>query len=147
MPRRIRIDPDHLQTLEQRANNAMRKFRAAMSAQKDQARADDARRKIIQGALCETHALANRGSDFAAVYIGLLKDYVRPEDRWLFGDVFRALLPSAEAEKLLAEGDAARLAAERARHDAKAAKANSEPALPNAEPSQPASPAADMARR
>ena len=139
MPRRIRIDPDTLQTLEQRANKAMRKFRAAMSQQKKQARSDDARRKIISGALCENHALTNRGSDFAKVYAGLLKEYVRPEDRWLFGDVFRVLLSSAEAEKLLTEGDAARLAAEHARQDAKAARANSGPALPDAEPPRPAS--------
>lgn len=147
MPRRIRTDPEYVQTLEQRANNAMRKFRAAMSAQKDQARADDARRKIIEGALCETHALANRGSEFAKVYSGLLRDYVRPEDRWLFDDVFRALLPPAEAKKLLTEGEAARRAAERARHDAKAAKANSGSALPDAEPPHPANPTANMARR
>ena len=139
MPRRIRIDPDTLQTLEQRANKAMRKFRAAMSQQKEQARSDDARRKIISGALAENHALTNRGSEFAKVYGGLLKEYVRPEDRWLFGDVFRALLPNAEAEKLLAEGEAARLAAERARRDAKAARANSGPAVPDADPPRPAS--------
>jgi hypothetical protein len=147
MPRRIRTDPEYVQTLEQRANNAMRKFRAAMSAQKEQSRADDARRKIIGGALCENHALANRGSDFAKVYSGLLKDYVRPEDRWLFGDVFRALLPSAEAEKLLAEGETARLTAERARRDAKANGANPGQTLTDADPPHPASPAADMARR
>src|ERR1700761_5842659 len=115
MPRRIRIDPDTLQTLEQRANKAMRKFRAAMSQQKEQARADDARRKIIEGALCETHALTNRGSEFSTVYIRLLKEYVRREDRWLFAEVFRALLPSAEAESLLADGEIARREAERAR--------------------------------
>ena len=147
MPRRIRIDPEHLQTLEQRANNAMRKLRAAMSQQKEQARADDARRKIIQGALCETHALANRGSNFTAEYIRLLKEYVRPEDRWLFAEVFRALLPPAEAEKLLAEGETARLEAERARRDAKAAGANPGQAFTDADPPRPASPAADMARR
>ena len=139
MPRRIRIDPDTLQTLEQRANKAMRKFRAAMSQQKKQARSDDARRKIISGALAENHALTNRGSEFAKVYSGLLKEYVRPEDRWLFGDVFRALLSPTEAEKLLTEGEAARLAAERTRQDAKAARANPGPALPD--PPRPASPA------
>jgi hypothetical protein len=120
MPRRIRIDPETLHTLEQRANKAMRKFRRAISDQKEQARADDARRKIIEGALCETHALANRGSEFSAVYIRLLKEYVRAEDRWLFAEVLRTLLPPAEAGTLLADGEAARLAAERARRDAKA---------------------------
>ncbi|MBV8401850.1 MAG: hypothetical protein JOZ17_24480 [Acetobacteraceae bacterium] len=139
MPRRIRIDPEHLQKLEQRANKAMRDFRRAMSEQEKQTRADDARRKIISGALCENHALTNRGSEFATVYSRLLKEYVRPEDRWLFGDVFHALLSSAEAEKLLAEGDAARLAAEHARRDAKAVRANSGPAVPSAEPPRPAS--------
>ncbi|MBV8397894.1 MAG: hypothetical protein JOZ17_04030 [Acetobacteraceae bacterium] len=139
MPRRIRIDPDTLQTLEQRANKAMRKFRAAMSQQKEQARSDDARRKIISGALSENHALTNRGSEFTKVYAGLLKEYVRPEDRCLFANVFRALLPSAEAEKLLTEGEAARLAAERARQDAKAARANPGAAVHDAEPLHAAS--------
>ena len=139
MPRRIRIDPEYLQKLEQRANKATRDLRRAMSEQERQTRADDARRKIISGALSENHALTNRGSEFAKVYAGLLKEYVRPEDRWLFGDVFRALLPPAEAEKLLAEGETARLEAERARRDAKATGANPGQALTDTEPPRPAS--------
>jgi hypothetical protein len=125
MPRRSRIDPDTLQTLEQRANKAIRALRQARATEKQQARADDAHRKIIGGALALEHASKNPASDFAKVYSGLLRDYVRPEDRWLFADTFRALLPSAEAEKLLAEGETAR--AEAAKERAARKKAANDP--------------------
>ena len=113
--------PDYITKLEQKAeriNSQLRKARAAIS---EKARAEDTRRKIIEGALCETHALANRRSEFAGVYVGLLKQYVRPEDRWLFADIFRALLPLSEAATLLADGKIAREAADKAKAEKRAA--------------------------
>ena len=129
MPRQP--NPERIEKLQQQVERALRKLRKARADDAKQSRADDSRRKIVGGALCETHALANRGSEFAGVYVGLLKQYVRPEDRWLFADTFRALLPSVEAEKLLAEGEIARAAADKAKAE-KRAKGATNAALPNA---------------
>jgi hypothetical protein len=125
-------NPDYITKLKQRAERINRQLRKARAAESDKARAQDARRKIIEGALCETHALANRRSDFAGVYVGLLKQYVRLEDRWLFADIFRALLPTAEAEKLLADGEIARAAADKAKAEKRAAKKAPRHAVPEA---------------
>ena len=126
-------NPDYITKLEQRAERINRQLRKARAAESDKARAEDTRRKIIEGALCETHALANRRSEFAGVYVGLLKQYVRPEDRWLFADIFRALLlPAAEAEKLLADGEIARTAADKAKAEKRAAKKTPRQAVPEA---------------
>ena len=120
MPRRL--DPDTIKKLEQRKAKADRDLRHALATLSKREHAIDTRRKIISGALCETHALANQRSEFAAVYVRLLKEYARPEDRWLFGDTFRAMLPSAEADSLLAEGEVARAAADKARAEKRAGK-------------------------
>jgi hypothetical protein len=125
-------NPDYITKLEQRAERINRQLRKARADNAKQARAEDTRRKIIEGALCETHALANRRSDFAGVYVGLLKQYVRLEDRWLFADIFRALLPAAEAEKLLADGEIARAAADKAKAEKRAARRTTKHAVPEA---------------
>jgi hypothetical protein len=125
-------NPDYITKLEQRAERINRQLRKARAAESDKARAEDTRRKIIEGALCETHALANRRSEFAGIYVGLLKQYVRLEDRWLFADIFHALLPAAEAEKLLADGEIARAAADKAKAEKRAAKKAPRHAVPEA---------------
>jgi hypothetical protein len=125
-------DPDYIEKLEQKAERINRQLRKARAAISDKARADDTRRKIIEGALCETHALANRHSEFATVYIGLLKQYVRPEDRWLFAEIFRALLPLSEAAALLADGKIARAAANKAKAEKRAAMKASRQTVPEA---------------
>ena len=101
MPRAPKNDPERLKTLEQRLAKVQRDIRQAKALEKKQARADDARRKIITGALSEEHALSNPSSEFARVYIRLLKEYVRPDDRYLFDHTFRTLLPADEAAALL----------------------------------------------
>jgi hypothetical protein len=53
--------------------------------------------------LGETHALKNPRSEYAKVHVGLIKQYARPEDRHLFAELFRAVLPADEAAKLLGE--------------------------------------------
>ena len=111
-----------IETLEQQAARIARKLRKARAAEAKQIRDNDTRRKIISGALDETHALKNPGSDFAKIHVGLLKQFVRPEDRWLFEEVFHALLPANEAETLLAEGEIARARAEKAKAEKKATK-------------------------
>jgi hypothetical protein len=125
-------NPDYIEKLEQKAERINRQLRKARAAISDKARAEDTRRKIIEGALCETHALANRRSDFAGVYVGLLKQYVRPEDRWLFAEIFHALLPLSEAAALLADGKIARAAADKAKAEKRAAKKAPRQTVPEA---------------
>jgi hypothetical protein len=61
-----------------------RQLRAVQSRQKSKARSDDARRKIIAGALALEHFAKNPGSEFGHIMFRLLDQYTRPEDRWLF---------------------------------------------------------------
>jgi hypothetical protein len=113
---------ERIDKLAQKAASAARKLRAARTAEAKQARDIDTRRKIISGALDETHALKNPGSEFAKIHVGLIKQYARPEDRWMFEEVFRALLPADEAEKLLAEGETAQAKADKAKAEKRANK-------------------------
>src|ERR1700744_6419606 len=103
MPRAPKVDPERLKTLEQRLAKVQRDIRRARALEKKKARAEDASRKIISGALSEEHALKNPGTEFARIYGRLLKEYVRPHERYLFADIFPALLPAGEAAALLAE--------------------------------------------
>jgi hypothetical protein len=84
MPRQLKLDPERLRTLEQRAEKAQRALRRARALEKDQARADDARRKIIAGALALEHMDKNPGSDFGKTLFRLLDEYARPHERHLF---------------------------------------------------------------
>ena len=142
MPRAV--NPERRTKLQQRLERTQRQIRALNAAEKDKARSDDAHYKIIAGALALEHAEKNPGSEFAAVYIRLLKEYVRLTDRWLFEGIFRTLLPSHEADTLIAEGKAAQIAAKAA------AKAQfAPPALPvqTVHPVQPApAPKPDLER-
>ena len=52
-------------------------------------------RLIVGGTLAETHTLKNPRSDYAKLHVGLLVQYARPEDRHLFAELFRAVLPPA----------------------------------------------------
>jgi hypothetical protein len=61
-----------------------RQMRAVRSRQSKQDRADDARRKIIAGALALEHSGKNPSSEFGRVMLRLLDEYTRPEDRRLF---------------------------------------------------------------
>ena len=104
MPRLKTVSPERLTALRRKAAAAQRDLQRALAVDREQNRRNERRRKIIGGAIAETHALKNPGSEFARVYIRLLKDYVKPQERCaLFADTFRALLPAAEAEALLAE--------------------------------------------
>lgn len=114
MPRK-KYDPADIRRLEQKVAKAQNDLRHARSLEKKQARADDSRRKIIQGALDETHALQNPRSEFAKIHVRLLVQHARLEDRHLFADIFRALLPARDAEAVLAEGEAAREVAQAAK--------------------------------
>ncbi|MGE0280195.1 MAG: mobilization protein [Rhizobiaceae bacterium] len=84
MPRQRKVDPEQLKTLEQRVAKAQRDLRYARSLEKKQARADDARRKIIAGALALEHLEKNPGSEFGKTMLRLLDEYTRPHERQLF---------------------------------------------------------------
>ena len=60
-------------------------------------------RLIVGGTLAETHTLQNPRTDYAKLHVGLLVQYARLEDRHLFAELFRAVLPADEAAKLLGE--------------------------------------------
>lgn len=94
---------EKLERAEQKLALAQRELRRARSAIQKQERADEARRKIIGGSITETHALRNVGSEWSNTYIAVIKKSVLPKDRWLFAPIFRALLPAAEAQALLAD--------------------------------------------
>jgi hypothetical protein len=84
MPRKPKVDADTITTLEQRLAKAQRLLRAARNTEKKQARADDARRKIIAGALALEHFAKNPGSEFGKIMFRLLDEYARPDERFLF---------------------------------------------------------------
>ncbi len=84
MPRQRKVDPEQLKTLEQRLAKAQRDLRYARTLEKKQARAEDARRKIIAGALALEHFEKNPGSEFGKTMLRLLDEYTRPHERQLF---------------------------------------------------------------
>jgi hypothetical protein len=92
MPRQRKANPERLQTLEQRLAKVQRDLRLARAAQQDQARRDDARRKIIAGALALEHFAKNADSEFGKTMFRLIDEYARAEDRHLF-----EFLPMREA--------------------------------------------------
>ncbi len=77
-------DADRLKALNERLAKTQRQIRTIKSREKDQARRDDARRKIIAGALALEHLAKNPASDFGKVMFRLLDEYVRLDDRALF---------------------------------------------------------------
>jgi hypothetical protein len=81
MPRQNTTD---LTTLEQRLQKLQRQIRKKKADDKDQARKDDARMKIIAGALALEHFARNPGSEFGKKMFALLDEYVRPDERFLF---------------------------------------------------------------
>jgi hypothetical protein len=92
MPRPSKPNAERLSTLQQRLAKVQRDIRLARAQEKNQARRDDARRKIIAGALALEHFEKYPGSEFGKILFGLLDEYARPEDRVLF-----AFLPVREA--------------------------------------------------
>ena len=94
-------DEERLSALLARQAALQRKIRTAKARLTGQARRDDARRKIIAGALALEHLTRNPGSDFAKILFGLLDEYVRPDERPLF-----EFLPQREAAPAQSEAAA-----------------------------------------
>jgi hypothetical protein len=84
MPRQLKVDDEHLKTLEQRLAKAKRDLARARAVHDDQARRIDTRRKVIAGALALEHFEKNAGSEWGKIYFRLLDEYVLPRDRYLF---------------------------------------------------------------
>ena len=84
MPRQRTDSADRLSTLQQRLERVQRQIRLETTRQKDQARRNDARRKIIAGALALEHFEKNPDSEFARTMLRLIDEYARPDDRPLF---------------------------------------------------------------
>jgi len=101
MPRRT---DDEIRTAYiERIEKLQQKVRRIDKRTANQARRERNHRLIVGGTLAETHVLKNPRSEYARIHVGLLKQYARPEDRHLFADLFRAVLPAAEADALLGE--------------------------------------------
>jgi hypothetical protein len=94
---------ERIKSLEDEIAKMQRELKQERAQEKQEIEKQNRRRKLIGGDIIETHALKNQQSEFAKTYIGLLKESVSPIDRWLFSDIFRALLPPNEADALLAK--------------------------------------------
>src|SRR5271166_257056 len=84
MPRKPKVDPERLKTLEQRLAKVQQDLARARSLEKKQARDEDTRRCIIAGRLALQHFEKNAGTDWGKLYFRLLDEYVLPRDRFLF---------------------------------------------------------------
>ena len=113
MPRQRKISPEQLATLEQRLAKVQRDIRFAKAQEKKQARAEDARRKIIAGALALEHLEKNPDSEFGKTLFRLLDEYTRPHERPLFEflPVRDAPAPAAASETGAAQSPLAGTAA------------------------------------
>ena len=83
MPRSSAAAPDRMTRLQQRLEAVQRQIRLVREREKNAARRDDARAKIIAGALALEHAEKNPGTEFARTLHRLLDEYARPDDRRL----------------------------------------------------------------
>lgn len=91
MPRKS--DDERLAALVARRNRTEAAIRRLKAKNEKLARAQDARRKIVAGALALEHTAKNPGSEFARIMVRLLDEYARPYERFLFAD----LLPGSPA--------------------------------------------------
>ena len=102
MPRKT--DEERLNDLLARRNRTEAAIRRLKSKNEKTARAQDARRKIVAGALALEHTTKNPGSEFARVMLRLLDEYARPHERFLFDDLLSGPSPAPDGGKF-AGGD------------------------------------------
>jgi hypothetical protein len=95
-----KTDQERLTLLLARRNRADAEIRRLKAKNEKIARAQDARRKIVAGALALEHTLRNPGSDFAQVLVRLLDEYARPHERFLFADLLPGPYPTLDGENL-----------------------------------------------
>jgi hypothetical protein len=94
-----KTDDERLAALVARRNRTEAAIRRLKTKNEKTARAQDARRKIIAGALALEHTAKNPGSEFAKLMLRLLDEYARPHERFLFADLLPAPSPAREAGK------------------------------------------------
>jgi len=93
---------DKMTALRKRQEEINNQLKLLEAREKEQARKDDARRKIIAGALALEHFEKNPDSDFARRMFALLDEYVPTRNRGLF--------PSLPERKEAEGGEAAQAA-------------------------------------
>src|SRR6516162_2426531 len=94
-------DDERLAALLARRNRTDAAIRRLKSKNEKTARAQDARRKIVAGALALEHTTRNPGSEFARIMIRLLDEYARPHERFLFADLLPGVSsPAPDGENL-----------------------------------------------
>jgi hypothetical protein len=96
-------DDERLAALLARRNRTDAAIRRLKSKNDKTARAQDARRKIVAGALALEHTIKNPASEFAKIMLRLLDEYARPHERFLFGDLLPGASPAPGAENLAAD--------------------------------------------
>jgi hypothetical protein len=93
-------DAERLAALVARRNRTEAAIRRLKTKNEKTARAQDARRKIVAGALALEHTTRNPGSDFARTMLRLLDEYARPHERFLFDDLLPGASPAPDAANL-----------------------------------------------
>ena len=102
MPRQS--DDERLAALLARRNRTDAAIRRLKSKNEKTARAQDARRKIVAGALALEHTTRNPGSEFARIMLRLLDEYARPHERFLFADLLGGVpSPAPDGENLTSD--------------------------------------------
>lgn len=101
MPRQS--DAERLAALVARRERTDAQIRRLKSKNEKTARAQDARRKIVAGALALEHTTRNPGSEFARIMLRLLDEYARPHERFLFADLLPGPSPAPDGENLTAD--------------------------------------------
>jgi len=101
MPRKS--DEERLNDLLARRNRTDLAIRRLKSKNAKTARAQDARRRIVAGALALEHTIKNPGSDFARIMLRLLDEYARPHERFLFDDLLSGPSPTGDAQNLTSD--------------------------------------------
>jgi hypothetical protein len=100
-----KTDDERLAALVARRNRADAEIRRLRAKSDKLARAQDARRKIVAGALALEHTTKNPGSEFAKIMLRLLDEYARPHERFLFADLLPDASPAPDGGENLAGGD------------------------------------------
>jgi hypothetical protein len=95
-----KTDDERLAALVARRNRTDAAIRALKAKNEKIARAQDARRKIVAGALALEHTIKNPGSEFARIMLRLLDEYARPHERFLFADLLPDASPAPDGESL-----------------------------------------------
>ena len=95
-----KTDDERLAALVARRNRTEAAIRRLKTKNDKTARANDARRKIVAGALALEHTIKNPGSEFAKIMLRLLDEYARPHERFLFDDLLPGVSPAPDGENL-----------------------------------------------